>query len=348
MVAESSIQSYITVEFVPFSFLLEFLKIETCDLIVRETVLFQLRPSDEVLKIIGADSSSFSSSGSPEGPIQTWQKSGRCPEGTIPMLRVERRHLLNTSSIKNYGKKPWHGVTNHRIHTLNQSLNVEISKLHQTAVLVAEGFSYIGSKANLNLWKPYVAAHDEYSSSQIWMRNGPFSNADSLETGWIVYPDLYDDSESRLFVYWTTDSGQSTGCFNLMCPGFVQTNHDIVLGARFSPISTDGGPQYQITLTITRVATVTLFGGDVYSPRMTKTPHTDTDMGSGKYPTEKWSHASFVSEARIMDYSKSFKFPDPAFPSSMHDECYGAIIYGDNATEPIFYFGGPGRNDQCP
>lgn len=38
-------------------------------------------------------------------PFQTWQRSGSCPEGTIPIRRVQKQDLLRTNSIDDFGKK---------------------------------------------------------------------------------------------------------------------------------------------------------------------------------------------------------------------------------------------------
>ncbi|KAI7978885.1 hypothetical protein LOK49_Contig670G00002 [Camellia lanceoleosa] len=65
-----------------------------------------------------------------------------------------------------------------------------------------------------------------------------------------VNPSVYGDRKTRLFVYWTADSSQRTGCFDLTCPGFVQTNSEIALGAAIYPISVTGGLPYEITLYI--------------------------------------------------------------------------------------------------
>jgi hypothetical protein len=37
-------------------------------------------------------------------------------------------------------------------------------------------------------------------------------------------------------------------CFDLQCSGFVQTNRDIVLGGKLSPVSKYGGPQAQLNI----------------------------------------------------------------------------------------------------
>lgn len=49
------------------------------------------------------------------------------------------------------------------------------------------------------------------------------------------------------------DASKTTGCFDLTCPGFVQTNHEIALGAAIYPISTPDGLPYQITIYIFKV-----------------------------------------------------------------------------------------------
>ncbi|XP_039014612.1 uncharacterized protein LOC120144651 [Hibiscus syriacus] len=37
---------------------------------------------------------------------QTWQRSGSCPEGTIPIQRIRREDLLRANSIDEFGRKP--------------------------------------------------------------------------------------------------------------------------------------------------------------------------------------------------------------------------------------------------
>ena len=36
---------------------------------------------------------------------QTWQKSGRCPKGTVPIRRVRREELLRADSVEHFGRK---------------------------------------------------------------------------------------------------------------------------------------------------------------------------------------------------------------------------------------------------
>ena len=51
---------------------------------------------------------------------------------------------------------------------------------------ITEGFSYSGAKANIKVFKPFVESNDDYSSSQVMIRNGPLQSFDTIEAGWAV------------------------------------------------------------------------------------------------------------------------------------------------------------------
>jgi hypothetical protein len=68
-----------------------------------------------------------------------------------------------------------------------------------------------------------------------------------------VSPQLYGDNSPRFFTYWTTDAYQTTGCYNLLCSGFVQTNSRIAMGAAISPTSGYKGGQFDISLLVWKV-----------------------------------------------------------------------------------------------
>lgn len=50
-----------------------------------------------------------------------------------------------------------------------------------------------------------------------------------------------------------SDAYQATGCYNLLCSGFVQTNNKIAIGAAISPTSAFNGGQFDISLLIWKV-----------------------------------------------------------------------------------------------
>jgi len=59
--------------------------------------------------------------------------------------------------------------------------------------------------------------------------------------------------ECCIIFVWQTDAYQETGCYNLHCSGFVQTNNRIAIGAAISPTSVYNGRQFDISLLIWKV-----------------------------------------------------------------------------------------------
>ncbi|PKA46911.1 hypothetical protein AXF42_Ash021587 [Apostasia shenzhenica] len=51
-----------------------------------------------------------------------------------------------------------------------------------------------------------------------------------------------------------SDSYKETGCYNLLCSGFVQTTNKVALGAAIYPISMYDRRQFDITILIWKVA----------------------------------------------------------------------------------------------
>lgn len=45
-----------------------------------------------------------------------------------------------------------------------------------------------------------------------------------------------------------------TGCYNILCPGFVQVKTDTPLGYLFQPVSTYDGEQYEVGINMYKVA----------------------------------------------------------------------------------------------
>ncbi|CDP18353.1 unnamed protein product [Coffea canephora] len=43
------------------------------------------------------------------------------------------------------------------------------------------------------------------------------------------FPELYGDKRTSFFIYWTRNYFRSTGCYNLLCPGFAQTRNEYTL-----------------------------------------------------------------------------------------------------------------------
>ncbi|XP_027904959.1 uncharacterized protein LOC114164469 [Vigna unguiculata] len=305
---------------------------------------------------------------------QTWQKSGSCPKGTIPIRRIVKEDLLRATSLDIFGQQfPQH---------YDNSTGEEdgyVPPTRSSAFLLTVGFNYIGAQADINLWTPRVAQTDEFTTAQIWLKNSNGPYFASVESGWTVNPKLYGDGATRFFVYWTRDSYRSTGCFDLTCSGFVQTGQ-VALGASIGPISSFYGKQYVLNVGIFQEpnsgnwylklknnvpvgywpaeivgllrhsATSVEWGGQVSSTNIRKKrPHTTTQMGSGEFGNGRYQQACFMQNIKIMDYSLKLKYPRDVSPVAQEPFCYSAVNAARPGVEPMFYFGGPGRDlPYCP
>ncbi|RWR73609.1 hypothetical protein CKAN_00190400 [Cinnamomum micranthum f. kanehirae] len=165
------------------------------------------------------------------------------------------------------------------------------------------------------------------------------------------------------------------GCYNLLCPGFIQTNKNINMGGSISPLSIYGSKQYAIEVTIHKdlendhwwfsyfevpvgywpgslfsnmkpSANLIQWGGQVLN-RSPGGRHTNTQMGRGHFPEEGGGKASSFDVCLYFnlqhDVVAPYNFPSVAAKPS----CYGISQLGvdkDRAGVGFFY-GGPGGVD---
>ncbi|KAL3746830.1 hypothetical protein ACJRO7_015728 [Eucalyptus globulus] len=308
---------------------------------------------------------------------QLWRKKGSCPKGTIPIRRIQKNNMAKASLPVDYGRKK--AQNSHRGTEMDENkIQNLLQSNHSMAILITEGYSYTGAKGDIKVFNPHVEYDDEWTTSQIALKSAVLQDYECVESGWAVNPGIYGDRKTRFFVYWTADSGKKTGCFDLTCPGFVQTSSKVALGAAIHPISTTDGLPYQITLYLFRdpstgnwwvqydektnvgyfppelfaylpqTAQTVQWGGEVYSSRIGGfTPHTSTQMGSGQFPILEES-SGYVKRIRVRDNSMILKFPEQVDHYTDEYRCYDVRYLGDYIEDPEFYFGGPGRNELCP
>ncbi|CAL0310283.1 unnamed protein product [Lupinus luteus] len=324
---------------------------------------------------------------------QLWHKNGRCPEGTIPVRRTKKDEILRASSIQNFGKKKQKSFPQPRSSKPLPDLITQSG--HQHAIVYVEGDKYYGAKATINVWDPKIQQPNEFSLSQMWLLSGSFGqDLNSIEAGWQVSPDLYGDNNTRLFTYWTSDAYQATGCYNLLCSGFIQVNNDIALGASIYPLSNYGSSQYDISILVWKVpfhlantlylnhlciidpkegnwwmqfgsehvlgywpgplfsylsesASMIEWGGEVVNSE-SDGQHTSTQMGSGHFPDEGFGKSSYFKNIQIVDANNKLRPPKDLGTFTEQDSCYNVKTGSANDWGNYFYYGGPGRNPNCP
>ncbi|KAI3983182.1 hypothetical protein MKX01_039673 [Papaver californicum] len=321
---------------------------------------------------------------------QTWHRRGEiCPKGTVPIRRSSVGDVLRAKSLYHFGKKQ--SViessisvasllnVDHKQHNVVDPPDVVSGNGHEHAIAYTAGTEekLYGARATINVWDPAIEVVNEFSLSQIWVLSGSFdSDLNSIEAGWQVSPELYGDSRPRLFTYWTSDAYQATGCYNLLCSGFVQTNSKIAIGAAISPVSSLAGNQYDITVLIWKDpklgnwwlgigentlvgywpaelfthladhATMVEWGGEVVNTRWNG-EHTKTQMGSGYFAESGFGHSGYFRNLQVVDSDNSLSTAENILTLAENTNCYNIKSSYSSEWGTHFYFGGPGKNPQC-
>lgn len=300
--------------------------------------------------------------------FQLWANSGEsCPEGTIPIRRTTEEDVLRVSSFGRFGRKPRRSVRRD-----------STGSGHEHAVGFINGNQFYGAKASINVWSPGVTEAYEFSLSQIWVISGSFGNdLNTIEAGWQVSPALFGDNYPRFFTYWTTDAYQTTGCYNLLCSGFIQTNTRVAIGAAISPRSSFGGRQFDISVMVWKDpkhghwwlqfgngllvgywpaflfshlrshANMVQFGGEIVNSGSSGF-HTTTKMGSGHFADEGFGKAAYFRNLQVVDWDNNLIPPSNLQLLADHPNCYNIKQGRNSAWGDYFYYGGPGRNVRCP
>ncbi|OVA13933.1 protein of unknown function DUF239 [Macleaya cordata] len=305
----------------------------------------------------------------------------RCPSGTVPILRSRKEDLIHAKYLSkrikvyqtnNYPLAPMshHHVSNHSFYfIILYFVSVQPS---------TEGKIYYGGKALINTQNPIVQK-DQFSTGQIWIQNGPVEEINSIEFGWAVYPLLSKDNRTRLFGYWTGDGYKQTGCFNMLCSGFVQVHPKISLGSGFFEKSVYGGMQYVLTTMVYRDpqsgnwwltscdssnqlvgywpnelfthlannASVVRYGGVAGAEPNRPTP----PMGNGHFPNKDYRKACYISNMKVLDDKGSplnLNQSEVRVKQDTIRKCYDVKFNGflDKFFELQMMFGGPGG--MCP
>ncbi|WOK99889.1 hypothetical protein Cni_G08601 [Canna indica] len=287
--------------------------------------------------------------------VQLWTLSGEtCPEGTVAIRRTKEEDILRAPSVERFGKKP----------AVNAGI-LGSTTSHEHSIVYVKGQEYYGARAIINIWKPWVSPSDVLSSAQIWFISSDRTNA--IEVGWYAHPRLYGDNLPRLTIYWTRDGFHKTGCYNLFCPGFVQTSKKVSIGSYFIGVSSYNAQQYEISISIMKVKGDEywwLFVGDErvgYWPSSIFTSlaghagevqfgglvdsnggRTATQMGSGHFSSEGFKRAAYFRNLEVVTTGDNFQPADGMQAIAEKPNCYDikAVKGGDWVN--YFYYGGPG------
>lgn len=170
-----------------------------------------------------------SSLGARSHPQLFAREHGGCPDGYIPVQRMDPNspRLRKEHPPQAPGPAP---------------VDVAVHEYAVTTMPVSSG-AYSGSAAVLSVNGPTVANTREFSLSQLWIIDGSFKDTSlcTIEVGWQTYPGRHTgdaDFAPHLFVYWTADHYNISGCYDLECPGFVQVENSWVIGGAMPSYTT--------------------------------------------------------------------------------------------------------------
>jgi hypothetical protein len=306
----------------------------------------------------------------PDQPFDEFGNAVVCEDRTIPMARITLEQLTRFPTLREFFEKSPQENEASAALLPGHWIPPASPGTHVYSITYSPTVKNTGITDGNNLWSPAVSAKEIFSLSQLWEIGANGSETQTAEAGWQVYPALYNIKKAALFIYWTADGYNHTGCYNLTCPAFVQTNSSVTLGAGFTHYSVLGGAQYEIDLeyrlsggkwwfyyggtavgyypasqykpgTMAKYSTYFEYGTESVSNSKTDPPE-----GSGK-----WSNAGFKEAAyhRNLNY---FSTSGKEFAATLtaYDEapnCYNVTGPFNNISGwgTYFYDGGPGGSN---
>jgi hypothetical protein len=302
-----------------------------------------------------------------------------CPPGTIPKRRITLEDLSLFKTLKNYFQK---SPFNSSLAPDADTETDEISQAPTTGHKYAIGRQIVrnfGGYSALRINQPTIDIQKGqiFSLSQQWYAAGSGSTTQTIEVGWQVNPARFHTIFPVFFIYWTADNYQTTGCYNLDCTGFVQTNNSWTLGGalKLAPggfttefglsfkaipggvwwlyvIDTSNGKwtaigYYPYSIfkkgALADCATRITYGGETAGT--TSWP----SMGTGYFGTGEKNR----SPPPLASYHRTFSYFDihgdfqPAnlIANSPSPKCYDSMIKNQTDQGPTLYYGGPGGTD---
>ncbi|KAL6660885.1 hypothetical protein ACP70R_000269 [Stipagrostis hirtigluma subsp. patula] len=112
---------------------------------------------------------------------------------------------------------------------------------------------YYGFIATIDVYGHNIS-HGQMSGSTVWVSNSDHDSADSINSihvGWMVSPEVYGNSHTHFYTYWTRDGLGNSGCYNMDCPGFqLEQRSKIAPGAIIRHVSEPGWSHNTMTVKV--------------------------------------------------------------------------------------------------
>ncbi|KAL4192200.1 hypothetical protein AMTRI_Chr06g171100 [Amborella trichopoda] len=297
--------------------------------------------------------------------FQVWNKFEKCPEETIPIRRTQRNDNVVSDFVRDFVEKGTEEIPFPK--------KEKYGDQHaEYAGMFASKKDFYGAIQAVSAWTPQVEVPTEFSAASTWLVNNEGTETNVVGAGWMVNPSLFGDNLTRLFVSWNKVGSQTTGCYNLFCSGFIQTDKNVVLGAYLKPITVPGGTEYFLHYNIIKdkntgnwwfsaenlsigywpasmftnlqVARRVVWAGQVLNTKPGG-HHTATKMGNGIFPDEK-QEAAIFKDLEVVDADGKWAGPIGVAAFQDNRGCYDSKSTTFSLIN-AFHFGGPGRSSTC-
>jgi hypothetical protein len=300
------------------------------------------------------------------------------PDGTIPVRRLTLEGLARFKNLRDFlQKRPGGGGGARPPGPLGAAGGgapggpaPAVAATHRWAHAY-QSVANLGGGSFVNIWDPAIGANQIFSLSQHWYVGGGGGGLQTAEVGWQVYPQKYSSTQPCLFIYWTADDYGSTGCYNLDCNAFVQTNKNWAFGGALGPVSTNGGAQYELDIAFflyqgnwwlylggeAAANAVGYYPTSLYRGGAMASAAAEIDyggetvgttswppMGSGQFAATGWQHAAY--QRGVHYFPTGGGRLDAALTQSPNSGCYTAQVVKYNPTwSETLWFGGPGGSN---
>ncbi|RDX60296.1 hypothetical protein CR513_61573, partial [Mucuna pruriens] len=257
-----------------------------------------------------------------------------CPTGTVPIRRTTKDNLIRDKPL----------LDNH-ILTQNQPGNH-----YAEAYMLPFLGPYYAVSGNNSIYNPTLQMKDQISASHLFLQNGPKGSTEKIVAGWHVAPQFYGgDSATYIYASWSVSLKpcfissifnseiKKTGCYNIQCPGFVQTNKYKYLGFRVNNTSIYGGTMIETKISIFQ---------DVSTKNWWLSIENDP---VGYFPIALFSNLTSADKVGYVSFQNGLRRdfgPDDVKTFSDNTDCFGVEYYGNQKGEVGYslQFGGPGGN----
>lgn len=294
--------------------------------------------------------------------------STRCEANTVPLLRTTLETMSNFASLKQYYSKSPDNVAPAILtrRAVTSAITPAVASTHKYATADQEVNNW-GGNSNISIYSPGVnrPKGETFSLSQEWYDGGAGLSLQTVEVGWIVYPNMFNSSEQSHFFIFSTPDGYRSGCYNNTCGDFVQVAESGVLGSTFSNYSVLGGTQYEVSAeyrfyqgnwwlgkdgTWIGYYPGTKYGGgqlDQYAEHIefgTETVGTTIwpPSGSGRFATDGPNYAAYQHNLYYLDLNGNHVWD--SLTTFQPSNCYSiwGPFTGTGTWVEYFYEGGPG------